>query len=135
MQICSICKKQLLKGQQLAVLSFPVECINNGGDYSFLSDFSDNEKVYHVDCFEKVKSIRYEPEVTKEGEQSKKEVQGDKTENKSQIVKNLKEALEGLDEDITYQDAITFVCKHKGIDDIGQLLGIWFESRNIVRTA
>src|SRR5688572_3970588 len=50
MSHCYICKDLIIVGEVLSVISFPVKCTNDGGDYSFLGDFTKNEKQVHFSC-------------------------------------------------------------------------------------
>ncbi len=50
MQICDVCKEQIIKGDSIVSLSFPLKIISDNCDYS-LEQFYLNEKFIHVGCY------------------------------------------------------------------------------------
>jgi hypothetical protein len=56
MAVCKICRDDITNGQSIAVISFPVKCTSDSGDYSFLGDFSNNEQTVHLKCLRQIAS-------------------------------------------------------------------------------
>lgn len=50
MKLCPICKQDILKGEKLTIVAFPLTSKNSNGDYNFAPDFLENERVCHFKC-------------------------------------------------------------------------------------
>src|SRR5688572_1754396 len=122
MIVCSVCFESLLKDQKLAVLSSPVRCINDSGDYSFLGDFTQNEKIFHYSCFTKRQDKIYQNPMSIKPINNL--VRADDLE--------LFHALIELGEDTNQNTVKEFVLKNPSCNDISDYITKWFKDRNKV---
>jgi hypothetical protein len=51
MKRCKYCNKLIFKGDQVAIVTYPVTTIDNLANYSIDKKFFDNEHIYHYTCF------------------------------------------------------------------------------------
>ncbi len=122
MGLCLICKKSLVKGDLLVVLSY-------------FGDFTQNEKVYHQRCYLNNGVIQTFSETNHGEEKSISKWQPAKTGNNSgSLCYSLKEALVELGEKTSLTEVIRFVHQNSNLSTIEDLIGKWFSSRNHLGT-
>lgn len=120
MRNCLICNKVLNRGDKMIVLSFPVTCRHEGGDYSFLDDFSKNERIIHLNCCPDIRKIF-------NGNITEKDIF---SEQKPDLVRLLYRSLLDLQEKTNLQQVMLFCSKNRQLTDISDLLEVWFKNRD-----
>ncbi len=114
--LCYICNKQINKGDDLAVLSIPIKAIDEDGNYSFLGDFSQKEKISHASCFEKIpsKPNNFKTNITTEA---------------SVYSKDLHSALRQLGEEVSKDEIDNFLSDNQSLESLEQMISEWFKIR------
>lgn len=51
MKRCKYCDKLIFKGDQVAIVTYPITTIDNLANYSIDKKFFDHEHIYHYTCF------------------------------------------------------------------------------------
>lgn len=117
-----MCQKPLEVGQFLSVLSYPVECVGNNGDYSYVHDFLDNEIIVHFDCYKKVA-----PDIKNIAPQN-----NNRSKNAEMVLK-LKDVLNNIGENIGINELNIFVRQHGDIQSVDDLIKEWFRSKACIQ--
>ena len=121
-KVCQICNKQIKKGDRVAVISSPVEIKTEDGDYDLLSDFLDNEKLYHIKCF-----------VINKNEQV---METNKEAAYDPLVREFTKILRELGENITLKQTKLFIDKFGNNEtDCTKLLQTWLLNRKNIPSA
>jgi hypothetical protein len=115
-KLCPICNLSIVKGDSIAVLSYPLTAMNDDGDYGFLLDFFNNERVIHFDCLN-LQDVNVESVP--------------KTQDHS-VVRELFQMIKAIDKNIKGEHVVNFVNAHADEKDIKQLFYTWFKERNNV---
>lgn len=120
MQQCPVCNKEFKRGDKMIVVSYPVVCRSDGGDYSFLDDFSKNEKIIHLSCVGDLSGLFH-----------KKTASSVKYPLKmNELIRELHSVLIELQEKATISDVTIFCRKNPSIGSVDDLVKKWLQNRN-----
>ncbi len=133
--MCNLCRSEILKGDRIAVLSYPLVSTSDEADYSVLGDFLDKEKVVHFDCFkqsypELERSLNKTNWVEKAYRNEKVPIKAKRRKFDAKEAKSFHDLLKSIGENVSVSEVNDFVLSQEGITDNEQLLSLWLEIRN-----
>lgn len=109
---CPICLRPIIRQDLIAVLGYPLEALNDEGKYDYVNDFLDNQKILHLECFNKLTRPQ-EPKIFS-------------INSKTEEIYN---ALVSLGENCSRKDVVLFLIKNKAVKNTEDILHQWFIHR------
>ncbi len=137
--ICKICNKQIRENDTISVISTPIKCISDSGEYALVGgDFFEKEVILHSKCLSAsipnldqilLGNISHKPNISV----VKSNTPIEREEMPAGLLEKLQEAIKELggDREEYSKSALSiFLIKHSDCKDLETLMSRWFEQRN-----